>query len=245
MAIFKQGVDRFEQQEREFNSRQYKMFREMFFTDDDKGTKTVAFLHDDPIQFMGHVVKDGNRFNTYVCGIDDEDEDSECALCDSNAKRSLFGAYLVYVDQQGSYKDKTGKKVKRVPEVQIWLIGARKMGAVQTLRARCKGTLQGFMCDIVKTGQGQQTTYQVFKNEDSDYPDIDEIREAFPKKIRDDWRGTAKSTVKLLTDALLEYSQYDGDTAHVSEDDDDDEVMERQKSKLNVKKHSLKKKARR
>jgi hypothetical protein len=232
MAIFKQGTDRFEQQEREMQNRSYKTFREMFFVDDDKGTKTIAFLHDDPIQFMGHNVKDGNRFDIYVCGVDVDDEDSGCRLCESGARPTLYGAYLVYIDQHGSYKDRRGERVQRKPEVRIWLVGARKMGAIQTLRARCKNTLQGFMCDVVKTGTGQQTVYQVFKNEDADYPDTDEIREAFPEKIQNAWRGTEKSTIKLLTDALLEYSQFDNDTANV--DDDDEDVEERPKSRLKV-----------
>ena len=210
-----------------------KMIFEFFLKADKKNRSPeadVIFLTDEPINFYMHNVPKGDRFESYVCTADLNDE---CVDCDRGDRPSYKGAYLIYDERPYEYTDNKGKKVQKEGQVRLYFAGTRVMSQLDRINSK-KGLLYR-ECTIIRTGTGTATNYTIEAGDE--VPMTKKTLANYLSDLHDDIKSMFDGTDESLYDIIEEQLKMrmrnfdseadeedeDYDDTLVSDEDDDEE----------------------
>lgn len=202
-----EAVKRSEEAQANAGKRLYRFF---ITKDQNKEDVRVRFLTEEPITYDEHTVKGfGGKWDNIPCSGDD------CELCANGDKPSFKGAYLVY--DYRTYVDKETKE-ERESGLRLYVQGQRVLAQLE--RISTKYGLSNRDVEIVRTGVGQNTSYDVDKLDEEELTE-EEIMGMLPEKLREFYDGTQESLMDIVE---MQIEMAMGVETDYNEDEDDEPV---------------------
>lgn len=184
-----------------------------FFLTGDGDEASVHFLTEEPVNFYEHNLKRGDKYEQYTC------TGNECPFCKDGDKPTYKGAYLIVDHREFDYTDKNGKKQNGKDQVRLYVQGMKVVSQLDRISNRYG--LSNRDVDIVRLGNGTQTTYTIERGDECKYT-TKEVKNLLPEKLRDDYDGTEDSLMSIVEEQLLMMTKdYNPDDEDDEEDTDD------------------------
>ena len=160
---------------------------------------TVRFLTEEPINFNEHTIKSiVNGKESYINHICTGDN---CPYCANDDRPSFKGAYLIIDKRPTEYTDKKTSQKKKIPQqVRLYVQGTRVISQLDRLSSRYGLTDRDY--NISRTGKGTSTSYIIDRTDDIRKLTTEEIKNALPEKLREDYNGTMESLYAIVQEQL-------------------------------------------
>lgn len=164
-----------------------KLFR--FYPPAEEAEVTIRFLHDEPLIWKEHDLKEGGSYRQEPCTMD---ATGECEYCERGLKNRLVGGWLIFdyreftVDVRDENGEKTGKKKTIEGNCKLLVRGKTDVLILNKLNGKCKG-LSTRDFDVYKTGKDKSTRWNFTPGDPSKLTEkkLASLMSGLPKKYED------------------------------------------------------------
>ena len=240
MSLFSKGFNnvREEQkrQEESFKRRKGQLFK--FFLTNNQPDGTIVFLHNEPITFAAHTVKNSNqKWETKICVAGQD----ECEYCNRGDKPALKGAYIIIDRTPFEVKDPDGKSRINEGQLKLYIASTRVLSQLDRKNSKNidkggKGLI-GKEWDISRTGSGTNTMYEFemgdeFEVNSAVISDLlnEELQQFAPKN--DSPAEIERAMTELLKEQLNKMLPYEDNSSDSDEEDEENEESQPKRNSL-------------
>ena len=179
-----------EEQEKEDKARESKrgkLFR--FYPPGDEEEVTIRFLHDEPLVWREHDIKENGKFRQEPCTMA---ETGECEYCERGLKQRVVCGWLIFdyrefeVKERDENGNETGKKKTIEGNCKLLVRGKTDSLILAKLNTKLKG-LSSRDFDVYKTGQDKSTRWNFTPGEATKLTEkkLASLMAGLPKKYED------------------------------------------------------------